>query len=96
MKLNDIRQELNQVKCYFRHKEEYDAYFEKGEMLYMRDLVQKYEREILKAPVNLYRVYIAIYHEGLTGEKAAEELDVTVRSIYRLNVQIFQFFQKVL
>ena len=64
MKLNDIRQELNQVKNYFRHKQEYDGYFAKGEMLYMRDLVQKYEREILKAPVNIYRVYIAIYHEG--------------------------------
>ena len=96
MKLNDIRLELNQVKCYFRHKEEYDGYFEKGEMLYMRDLVQKYEREILKAPVNIYRVYIAIYHEGLTQEKAAEKLDVTVRSIRRLNLNIFQFFQNVL
>ena len=96
MKLNDIRQELNQVKNYFCHKQEYDGYFAKGEMLYMRDLVQKYEKEILKAPINLYKVYIAIYHDGLTGENAAERLDVTVRSIYRLNVKIFQFFQKVL
>ena len=93
MKLNDIRQELNQVKCYFRHKKEYDGYFEKGEMLYMRDLVQKYEREILKAPVNIYRVYIAIYHDGLTQEKAAEELDVTVRYIQKLQIKLFEFFK---
>ena len=95
MKLNEIRQELNNVKSYYQHKAEYDGYFAKGEMLHIKALVDKYDKAILTAPSNLYKAYIELYHNGFTQERASEELDITVRQVKRLQLKIFDFFKNV-
>ena len=82
--LEQIKQDLETVKRYYAHKDEFEQAFQSGKCLQIQKLVNEYEEAILLAPSKFYDVYCAIYQRGLTQEACAIELGYTSRYIQSL------------
>ena len=92
MTTEEIRQELKTIRRYYAERQALESEF----LLLPHKtakLVQAYADAIYDAPLDLYRVYFALYVKGLTQETAAEELNYCTEYIRQKNKRLLEYFQ---
>lgn len=93
MTLEEIRKDLKTIRLYYADKAKMDAAFQ---VLQHKTsaLVQTYADAVYNAPLDLYRVYFALYVEGLTQESAAEELNYCCEYIRMKNKNLLEYLRE--
>ena len=92
MTFGEVRQELKTIRGYYAERQALESEF----LLLPHKtakLVQAYADVIYDAPLDLYRVYFALYVKGLTQEAAAEELNYCTEYIRQKNKRLLEYFQ---
>ena len=92
MTTEEIRQELKTVRRYYAERAELEKELQILPHKTAK-LVQAYADAIYDAPLDLYRVYFALYVKGLTQEAAAEELNYCTEYIRQKNKRLLEYFQ---
>ena len=92
MTTEEIRKDLKTIRGYYAERQALESEF----LLLPHKtakLVQAYADAIYDAPLDLYRVYFALYVKGLTQEAAAEELNYCTEYIRQKNKRLLEYFQ---
>lgn len=91
--LNQIRNDLKDIRYYYARKELFDKSFEDTGENHILGVVKKYHTAIQDAPIKLYDLYTSLYINNNTQEVLAEDLCFTPEYIQKLNVKLLKFFQ---
>ena len=91
--LNQIRNDLKDIRYYYARKEWFDKSFEDTGENHILEIVQKYHSAILSAPIKLYDLYTSLYINNNTQEVLADDLNFTPEYIQKLNKNLLKFFQ---
>lgn len=92
MTKEEIKKDLKTIRGYYAERQALESEF----LLLPHKtakLVQAYADAIYDAPLDLYRVYFALYDKGLTQEAAAEELNYCTEYIRQKNKRLLEYFQ---
>ncbi|MBQ8145500.1 MAG: hypothetical protein IJZ04_05310 [Clostridia bacterium] len=95
MTIDQVREELKDVKQYYSRK----GFFDRAKM---DDFVQriktnaeKYDRLVLEAPTTYFNVYDLIYRKGKSQFQASIELSYAKRTVERLHSELVGFFVNI-
>ena len=91
-----VKKELDSIRYYYARREVLEKAFDSVGKNSITDQIDKYNAMICTAPVKIYEMYVALYIEGCTYEKAAEILGYSVNYVYKSNMKIVDFFQDAL
>lgn len=67
LSINTIKSDLRDIKTYYKEKEIFEAYSKYVGECSVKDLVNKYNACICKAPVKLYQLYVNLYVKNQTS-----------------------------
>ncbi len=93
MTTEEIRKDLKTIRGYYAERQALESEF----LLLPHKttkLVQAYADAIYDAPLDLYRVYFALYVKGLTQEAAAEELNYCTEYIRQKNKNLLEYLRE--
>ena len=93
MTIEEIRKELKTIRGYYAERQALESEFLLLPHKTMK-LVQAYADAIYDAPLDLYRVYFALYVKGLTQEAAAEELNYCTEYIRQKNKKLLEYLRE--
>lgn len=91
--LNQIRNDLKDIRYYYSRKELFDKSFEDTGKNHILETVQKYHNAVLSAPIKLYDLYTSLYINNNTQEVLAEDLCFTPEYVQKLNKKLLKFLQ---
>ncbi|MFR6056183.1 MAG: hypothetical protein ACLUHK_06330 [Eubacteriales bacterium] len=94
--LNQIREDLKEIRYYYSRKEMFDEHSGNIAPNAVLDKVRKYNEAVKTAPPQLYDVYICLYVKNYTQEGMGDELGYTLQHINVLNKRLLLFLQSVL
>ena len=84
MTLNEIREDLRDIRYYYSRKEFLEANADLAESK-IKKKVEKYNRAIRNAPPKLLDIYLNLYRKGYTQEATAAILGYSPQYINLLN-----------
>ena len=93
MTTEEIRTDLKTIRGYYAERQALESEF----LLLPHKttkLVQAYADAIYDAPLDLYRVYFALYVKGLTQEAAAEKLNYCTEYIRQKNKKLLEYLRE--
>ena len=93
MTTEEIKKDLKTIRGYYAERQALESEF----LLLPHKttkLVQAYADAIYDAPLDLYRVYFALYVKGLTQETAAEELNYCTEYIRQKNKKLLEYLRE--
>ena len=93
MTTEEIKKDLKTIRGYYAERQALESEF----LLLPHKttkLVQAYADAIYDAPLDLYRVYFALYVKGLTQEAAAEELNYCTEYIRQKNKKLLEYLRE--
>ena len=91
--LNQIRQELKDIRYYYSRKNVIDKCFEDVGKSNIINVVNKYHNAICSAPIKLYDLYVSLYVNNNTQEVLADDMSYTPEYIQKQHVKLIKFFQ---
>lgn len=94
LSLNQIRNDLKDIRYYYARKDMFDKYFEDTGENHIIEIVKKYHGAIKSAPIRLYDLYTSLYINNNTQEVLAEDLNFTPEYIQKLNSKLLKFLQE--
>ena len=94
MTLNQIREDLRDIKYYYSRKKVFDeAFLTTGK----NDVVEKsmtYNNIMRSAPPKIYDLYVSLFVKNHTQESLSDEFGCTPEYIQMLNKTMLKFIQK--
>lgn len=93
LQLNQIRQDLKEIRYYYSRQNLFDDSFKKIASNTVLEKAKKYNEAIKTAPPQLYDLYINLYTRNYTQEGLAIELSYTPEYIQMLNKKLLLFLQ---
>ena len=96
MTLNQIREDLKDIKYYYSRRKVFEEGFQSTGRSEVIDKVQDYNEVIRSAPARMYDLYVSLYVKNHTQESLSDELGYTPEYIQMLNKQLLKFLQKEL
>ncbi len=96
MTLKQIREDLQEIRYYYSHKEMFDSAISVTGGNAILEKVKRYNEASTKAPLRLYEIYIELHVSDKTQEGFADEKNYSAGYIQQLNKELLLFFQKVL
>ena len=94
MTVNQIREELMQVRYYYANKELLDQSMQITGNAEFLEMIKKYNSSILAAEPKLYAVYVYLYLENYTQVALANKWGFAPEYIQRLHSRLLNFFHK--
>lgn len=94
--INEIRNDLRQIKYYYSRKKKLDVGFGNTGVNEVITLASEYNNLIKNAPPRLYDVYVELYLNNQTQDSLADEFGVSQSYIYQKNKQLLEFFETAL
>lgn len=92
--LNEIRQDLKDIKYYYSRKKLFDEGFESTGVNAVVDKVKKYNEMAVSASPKLYDLYVSLYIKNHTQESLSDELGYTPEYMQMLNKKLLKFLQQ--
>lgn len=92
--LNEIRDELKEVKYYYSRQKYLDAAVGLVGVNEVMKTVHKYNSIACRAPIMLYDVYVCRIVKGLTQEATAMEFGIATDYSQKLYKQLLLYFQQ--
>lgn len=92
--LNEIRDELKEVKYYYSRQKYLDEAVGFVGVNEVMKIVHKYNAIACKAPIMLYDVYVCRIVKGLTQEATAMEFGIAADYSQKLYKQLLLYFQQ--
>lgn len=96
MTIKQIKEELLDIRMFYREHDFYMAWIKKGIKSKVISLVDKYNNAMENAPVTLLRVYIGLYCEAKTQELLAEDMGYSIHQVNNWNVALLKYLQETL
>lgn len=96
MTLKQIREDLQEIRYYYSHKEMFDSAISVTGGNTILEKVKRYNEASTKALLRLYEIYIELHVNDKTQERLADEKNYSAGYIQQLNKELLLFFQKVL
>ena len=93
MTTEEIKKDLKTIRGYYAERPVLESEFQIVPHK-ATTLVQAYAEAIYDAPLDLYRVYFALYVKGLTQEAAAEELNYCTEYIRMKNKKLLEYLRE--
>ncbi len=93
MKIEDIRKDLKEIRYYYSHKQTFD---EAIKLVGENHIVKKaklYNEVMLKAPANIFYIYVSLYTKYHSQESLADSMCVSPEYICRLNNKVVEYIQ---
>ena len=94
--LEQIREELKDVRYYYQRKEIFEQNAKTVGMSSIKSKADKYNALVVEAPPKLYDVYIGLYVQGNTQEGYSLEVGYSPKYIQKLHSELLKFFQNKL
>ena len=94
MELNEIREDLKNIRYYFSRKQVLDNALDCVGKNSITEKVEKYNKAVCSAPPRLYDLYVSLYLHNNTQDSLSEKMGYTFETISRLNAQLVRFLQK--
>lgn len=93
MTVDQVREELKDVKIFYARKDFIDNFVDNNVIARIKENVQKYDTLILCAPEKLFNLYVALYREGYTQFSYSKHTGHNERYVQRLHKELLQYFQ---
>ena len=93
MTLNQIREDLKDIKYYYSRKIVFEEAFQSTGRSSVLDKVVEYNEIIRTAPARMYDLYVSLYIKNHTQESLSDELGYTPEYIQMLNKKLLKFIQ---
>lgn len=93
MTTEEIKKDLKTIRGYYAERPVLESEFQIVPHK-TTTLVQAYAEAIYDAPLDLYRVYFALYVKGLTQKAAAEELNYCTEYIRMKNKKLLEYLRE--
>lgn len=94
MTLNEIREDLREIRYYYTHKKAFDGAVKLIGTNTVVEKVERYNKVLCAAPARMYDLYLGLYVNGYTQEAYAEEMGYCPQHIQELNAQLVKYLQK--
>ena len=94
MTLQQIRQELRDIRYYYSHKELFDNIIDVVLPSTLTDKILRYNKAMERAPVRLLDIYIVLYLNGRTQASVAADRGYSNDYIKQMNLQLCQYLQQ--
>lgn len=94
MELNQIREDLKNIRYYFSRKSTFEKVSASVGENDIAIKLEKYNEAVRSAPPRLYDIYVSLYLDNNTQESLSDKLGYSVEYISKLNGQLVRFFQK--
>lgn len=92
MTIKEIKEDLKEIQYYYAHEKD----FERANKIVGQNRItakaERYNAAVRNAPPRLYDVYLSLYVYFNTQIVAADDMDLSVSHIKRLNRQLCEFF----
>lgn len=96
MTLNEIRDDLREIRYYYTHKAAFDNAVKLIGTNTVVEKAERYNKIIQSAPARMYDLYLGLYVNGYTQEAYAAEAGYCPQHIQELNKQLVQYLQKAM
>lgn len=96
MTLNEIRDDLREIRYYYTHKAAFDNAVKLIGTNTVVEKAERYNKIIQSAPARMYDLYLGLYVNGYTQEAYAAEVGYCPQHIQELNKQLVQYLQKAM
>lgn len=96
MTLNEIRDDLREIRYYYTHKAAFDNAVKLIGTNTVVEKAERYNKIIQSAPARMYDLYLGLYVNGYTQEAYADEAGYCPQHIQELNKQLILYLQKVM
>lgn len=93
MTLNEIREDLKDIRYYYSRKELFDSVVSEIGSNAIQTKLKKYNEAVRDASPKLYDLYVCLYIRNNTQEAVSNELCYTPEYIQMLNKKLLKFFQ---
>ena len=94
MTLNEIREDLKDIRYYYSRKHLFDSVVSEIGYNSIQLKLQKYNEAVREAPPKLFDLYVCLYIHNNTQESVSVELHYTPEYIQMLNKKLLKFFQE--
>lgn len=94
--LNQVREELKDIRYYMSRKAVFDKSASCVGKITIEKRIELYNRYICDATPRLYDLYVSLYLDNNTQESLSEKLGYSMVHIGRLNADLIRFFQQKL
>ncbi|MEG2450879.1 MAG: helix-turn-helix transcriptional regulator [Clostridia bacterium] len=94
--LNEIREDLKDIRYYYICKKLIDEVSKTVENTAVIEIIAKYNAAIKVACSRDYVLYTSLYIKGLTQESVAEQLGYSPDYVQRMHKKLLLFLQKVI
>ena len=92
MDVKTVKADLEEIKYYYANQTEFDIAAKSIGSSAVAVKAKEYNTAITQAPAALYRLYTALYVNGITQLEYALDLDRCVDRVYKANKKLCQFF----
>ncbi len=89
----EIKGDLINIRMYYLDYDFFKNWEKRGVGSAVKATVDKYNRLMANAPLNLFRVYLGVYCQGQTQAEIADDLGYSEHQIYIWHNQLFQYLQ---
>lgn len=96
MTLNQIRDDLKEIRYYYSMKELFDSAANTVKPIALLDKVGRYNEAMKTAPGRLFIVYVSLYVQNNSQTALADDWGFTREYIKDLNQKLVEFLQKAL
>lgn len=91
--LEQIRNDLKEIRYYYSRKKQFDGYAEQISQNVTAEKAERYNEAVRNALPQLYDVYACLYVKNYTQEGMGKELGYTLQHINALNKRLLLFLQ---
>ena len=96
MTLNQVREDLKEIRYYYSMKELFDSAANTVKPVALLNKVARYNEAMKSAPGRLFVVYVALYVQNNSQTALADDWGFTREYIKNLNQRLCEFLQKTL
>jgi len=91
--LDEIREDLKQIRFYYAHKDLFTNDFKENSVI---EKVRKYNQVVNTAPARLLALYISLYANNATQEAVAHDMGYSTRYIQMQHKKLLEYLQSKL
>ena len=91
--LEKVRRDLKDIRYYYARKAVLESVKGDVGINKVRNMVDRYNKIILNAPLCLFDLYVCLYIKGYTQDKMAVELNVSSQYVHSQNKKLVEFLQ---
>ena len=92
--LMEIRNNLKQIRYYYMRKADIDNSFRLTGSSELMDIVNLYNRQMRKAPIQLYDLYSSLYVVNETQESFSKKYGCSIENIQKKHKKLLLYLQQ--